>query len=224
MDKTLLQQFIDIVIKRYPAVLPHLSDELKTYDYMFSNIARMVSNVYTNNMGGEFVDIMGALIRGQMKKAYEVAYAEAGFSDALPDWLQTDLEDMQATQANFDYIYQYFKDIINARLDGKPLQPLLDRVKMWANRYNEAMSRARMTITAKLGGRLQWVEGDTKDKCDTCLGLNGIVAFATEWELSGYKPQGSNLDCGGFNCHCELVPTDRRRSPNAWDRIMSVHA
>jgi hypothetical protein len=111
MDKSLVRRAIDVIIKRYPAVLPYLSDELKTYDYMVNNIARMVSNVYTNNMGGEFVDIMGALIRGQMRDAYRKAYAEAGFSDALPDWLQADLEEMQTQTASFDFIYKYYTSI-----------------------------------------------------------------------------------------------------------------
>lgn len=227
--KDLLIQVMDAAVKRYPAVLPHLSgafwEVFKTYDYMVNNIARMVSNVYTGNMGGEFVDILGALIRGQIRQAYNTAYAEAGFSATLPDWLQADMESMQIEQASFDFIYSFYKDIIDARVDGAPLQPLLDRVPMWANRYNDALARARVTIGAQLGGRLQWVYGDT-EHCTTCQALNGIVAFASEWDLSGYRPQNAPnelLECGGWRCQCELVPTDRRRSPNAWDRIMSVN-
>lgn len=231
MDKTLLIQALEIAAKRFPAVVPYLSDRawevmgVKTYDYMLNNIARMVSNVYTNNMGGEFVDIMGALVRGQMRDAYRKAYAEAGFSDALPEWLQADMEDMQATQANFDFIYQFFKDITDAKIDGTPLQPLLDRVPLWANRFNEAMSRANMTITAKLGGRMIWKLGETEKHCTSCGALHNTVAFASEWELSGVHPQGGpndKLECGGWQCDCSLEPTDKRRSPKAWDKIMSV--
>lgn len=231
--KDLIIRAIETTIKRYPAVLPHLTKDvfevlgLKTYDYMLANISRMVSNVYTGNMGGEFVDIMGALIRGQMRDAYRTAYADAGFADALPDWLQSDLEIMQTEQASFDFIYQYYKDIIDARVDGTPLQPLLDRVPLWANRYNEAVSRANMTIQAKLGGRLVWRLGETEEHCTTCAALNGIVAFASEWELSGVKPQNApnpHLECQGWRCDCSLEPTDKRRSPNAWDRIMGVEA
>lgn len=230
--KDLLRQAIETAVKRYPAVLPHLSADvfealgLKTYDYMLANISRMVSNVYTGNMGGEFVDIMGALIRGQIRQAYTTAYAEAGFSDALPDWLQADMEAMQTEQASFDFIYKYYQDIIDARVDGLPLQPLLDRVPLWANRYNEAVSRANMTIQAQLGGRLMWKLGATEEHCATCAALNGIVAFATEWELSGVRPQSApneRLECRGFRCDCSLEPTEKRRSPKAWDRIMSAN-
>jgi len=227
MDKTLLEQTVGTIITRYPQVIPHLGGDVfavMTVDYFQATLSRMVSNVYTSNMGGEFVDILGALIRGQMKDAYNRAYADAGFSDALPDWLGADLEAIQTDQASFDYIYQYYKDIVDSQVDGKPLQPLLDRVSLWSNRWKEAYSRANVTIQSQLGGRLMWKEGDTVDKCETCVSLNGIVAFATEWELSGFKPQGSNLICGGWNCGCELVPTDKRRSKNAWDRIMSVPA
>jgi hypothetical protein len=196
---------------------------IKTYDYMLANITRMVNQVYSNNMGGEFVDILGALIRGQMRDAYRRAYAEAGFSDALPDWLQVSLDEQITKQASFDFIYRYYTDIIDARVDQAPIAPLLIRAQMWANRYNEGYNQATMDITAKMGGRMMWTLGEA-EHCTTCLGLSGVVAFASEWDLSGFRPQGSNLECGGFNCKCELVPTDRRRSPNAWDRIMSVNA
>jgi hypothetical protein len=237
--KDLLRQAIETVVKRYPAVLLHLSPEvlevLKTYDYMLDNITRMVRNVYNGFMGGDFVDILGELIRGQMRDAYTRAYAEAGFSDALPDWLQSDLEAMQTEQASFDFIYQYYTDIIDARTDGTPLQPLLDRASLWANRYNEATARANMTIQAKLGGRLVWRLGETEEHCPFCKRYNGIVAFASEWELAGVRPQNApnpaltgEIDgekgCEGWRCDCELSPTDKRRSPNAWDRIMSVNA
>lgn len=204
-----------------------LPSEFKSYDYMLSTITRMVNQVYSNNMGGEFVDILGALIRGQMRDAYRTAYADAGFSDALPDWLQASLEEQITKQASFDYIYRFYTDIIDARVDGTPIAPLLVRAQLWANRYNEAMAEANTVITAKLGGRLVWKLGETEQHCTSCAALNGIVAFATEWELSGVKPQNApndRLECEGWQCDCRMEPTNKRRSPNAWDRIMSVNA
>lgn len=230
MNKPLLERTIEAVIKRYPRIIPHLTQgvfAVLTVGYFQATLARMVSNVYTGNMGGEFVDILGALIRGQLRDAYNRAYADAGFSDALPDWLQADLETMQAEQANFDYIYAYYQAIIDARVDGSPLQPLLDRVPMWVNRWNEAYSRATLKIQAVLGERLVWRLGATEQHCISCSALNGIVAFASEWDLSGVRPQNApndRLECGGWLCDCSLEPTNKRRSPNAWDRIMSVAA
>jgi hypothetical protein len=233
MDNNLLIDAMWTAANCYPAVKVYLSAdalemlEVKTYDYMLSNITRMVQQVYTGNMGGEFVDILGALIRGQMRDAYRTAYAEQGFSDALPDWLQASLEEQIVKQASFDFIYAYYTAIVDARVDGTPIAPLLARVPMWAARYNEAMAEANITITAKLGGRLVWKLGETEQHCTSCAALNNIVAFATEWELSGVKPQNApndRLECEGWRCDCRLEPTGKRRSPNAWDRIMSVNA
>jgi len=62
-----------------------------------------------------------------------------------------------------------------------------------------------------------WVFDDTAEKCDTCLALNGIVAYAWEWETAGFRPQSppnALLTCGGWHCECELRHTEKRRSPS----------
>ena len=51
---------------------------------------------------------------------------------------------------------------------------------------------------------LEWRYGPT-EHCADCLRLNGQIHRASEWRQSGYRPQGSNLECGGFHCQCELV-------------------
>jgi len=94
---------------------------------------------------------------------------------------------------------------------------------MWVNRYTDVKNQAKIYFGGKT--RLMWVEGDTKEKCPTCLALNGIVAFAQEWEMSGVRPQSPPneiLNCGGWNCSCTLQVTDKRRSPNALQRIMDI--
>ena len=233
MDNSLLIQALQAITRRYPAVYSHLSPDTfsllggeKTYDYMLATVSHMVNQVYGGQMGGEFVDILGALVRGQMRDAYNRAYADAGFSDAIPDWLQASLDEQLIKQANFDYIYQYYQDIIDARVDETPVSPLLYRAQLWAARWTEAYNEATMVITAHLGGRLKWHLGATEQHCASCSRLDGIVAFAAEWDLSGCRPQNApndRLECGGWNCDCSLEPTDQRRSPNAWDRIMAVN-
>jgi hypothetical protein len=71
-------------------------------------------------------------------------------------------------------------------------------------------------VTAGVGAKLQWVYGDT-DHCETCLSLNGLVAYASEWAASPYHPQqppNDYLDCGGWKCKCKLEPTNKKRSKN----------
>jgi hypothetical protein len=54
---------------------------------------------------------------------------------------------------------------------------------------------------------LKWVEGDTQEKCATCLSLDGKWHRAQWYIDHNYipgKPYAS-LDCGGHNCQCKLV-------------------
>jgi len=97
------------------------------------------------------------------------------------------------------------------------------RIDLWVSRYTDTVNQARIYFGNRT--RLEWIEGDTKDKCESCLALNGIVAFAFEWEQSGVRPQSppnGALTCGGWECQCRLEVTDKRRTPNALQRIMDI--
>lgn len=210
-----------------PSIIPHLGGGFyKTYDYMLGVIERLVRGVYNGNVGGDFVDALGNLLTGQITQAFRQAYEDEGFTDMFPpEYLQTALDAMLTQHVNFDWIYQYYKDIVDARVDETSIQPLLARASLWANRYNEAYSAAMLSIQIANGGKLVWELGETEQHCTTCAALDGIVAYASEWELSGCKPQAAPngaLECGGWQCDCKLSPTTKRRSPNAFDRIMTA--
>ena len=218
--------FIARAVLLVPSVVPHLrSGFYKTYDYMLQVIERSVTAVYNGNMGGEFVDILSDLIKGQLTQAYMQAWEDSGeTSHELPDYLKSSLEDAIIQNNDADFIYQYFQDVVDARVDGTPIDPLLSRADMWSARYNEAYNAATAAIVAENGGNLEWVFGDT-DHCDTCEKLNGIVAYASEWEAAGFAPQNAPndmLDCGGWKCQCKLRPTDQRRSPRALETLMNI--
>jgi hypothetical protein len=102
-------------------------------------------------------------------------------------------------------------------------QKFRSRIDLWVNRYTDVIGRARVYFGGKT--RLKWTLGKTEEHCETCAALNGIVAFASEWELAGIKPQSppnEMLACGGWNCDCSLEVTDQRRSPNALDTLMNI--
>jgi len=223
------------VVKVMPAVIPYLSpkarfyvvqlEAYKSYDFMLARIEGLVRGVYTGNVGGDFVDIMGALIRGQMDDAYRQAWNDEGFQGALPDYLVNSLDAFVIKQANFDWIYQYYKNIIDARVDNTSIDPLLSRASLWANRWNEAYNEAIRIITLNNGGNLEWTLGATEEHCPECAAFNGIVARASEWETLGIRPQNApnnKLTCGGWKCDCSLTPTDKKRSPNAYGRLEEI--
>jgi hypothetical protein len=193
---------------------------------MLAVIRHSVQSVYNGWMGGDFVDVLASLMRGQLTQAFQQAWEDDGnTSFMLPDFLQIALDALIIQLVNFDYIYQYYKDIVDARVDGASVDPLLARAELWANRYNEAYSQAVALIASKTGGKLIWILGGTEEHCPTCAALNGIVAYASEWDLAGVHPQSAPngaLECGGWRCDCSCPPTTQRRTRNAFDRIMSA--
>jgi len=216
-----LIEHVTKIITQVPQVIPYLTRAYKSYDFMLARVEGLVRGVYTGNVGGDFVDIMGALIRGQMEDAYRQAWNDEGYEGALPDYLNNSLDAFVIQQANFDWIYQFYKDIVDARVDKTPIDPLLARARMWANQWNAAYNEALRVITLENGGNMIWVLGEA-EHCPTCLALDGIVASAKEWQESGWKPQGENLACHGFNCKCSCPPTSNRRSKNAAERLAAI--
>lgn len=198
--------------------------EYKTYDYMLSQIEGLVRGVYANNLGGDFIDIMANLISGQLTQAYQQALEDEGYTDFnLPDYLSASLETMILNQ--YTFVDQFFRDIIDARIDGAPIATLLARAQLWAQRWTEGYNEAVRLITLNSGGNLEWKLGATEEHCPQCAALNGIVARASEWDMLNVKPQNApngKLECGGWRCDCTLTPTDKRRSPNAYGRIEEI--
>lgn len=195
----------------------------KDYDYWRDTLRRMIRNVYNGLLGGEFEQILESLIRGQLGQAYEMAWADSGGQPPMPDYLRSAYTNDYFQQVGF--IREFYRDIIDARIEGTSLESLIARADLWANRYNEAYNNAMMLIESQNGGKMIWRLGGTEDHCETCAKLDGIVAFAREWEASGIQPQNAPnnlLECGGWRCDCSLTQTDQRRSPNAMETLMNI--
>jgi hypothetical protein len=161
---------------------------------------------------------MSELIDAQLNRAWAEGMRENELDpdeDMEPEW-QSMLDEIILSE--YDYVDNFAADIVAARDEQLDWEPLLSRADMWANRYNDVVNQSIMTTKEQ---KLIWVYGDT-DHCDTCVALNGIVAWASEWEESGVKPQGSMLECGGYRCQCEIIPTGNRHTRNALDAIMSA--
>lgn len=205
---------------RWMSAIP---DVTKSYDYFLRTLTHMVHSVYDGYMGGDFIDIMASLVQGQLTRAYQEGVLETGLSiDEMTEEMQKEIEKFILSE--YDFVDQFYRDIVDAKIDGSPVDPLLIRAKMWANRYNDVKNAAIRTVTALKGGKLIWMLGDA-EHCTTCLSLSGTIAFAKEWEESGFKPQSPPnplLECQGWNCKCSLVPTDKRRSPKALAKLLDL--
>lgn len=229
------------VVKAVPDVRHYLSgkarfalyipEEYKTQEFMLGQIRRLVTSLYNNQIGGDFIDVMANVISGQLRDAYTQAWESYGETTALPDYLSAAYETDVLRQ--YEHVDQYFRDIIDARLDGKPIDPLIARADLWAQRWTESYNNAIALIESTNGGRMEWVLGATEQHCPLCSRYNGIVAFATEWQALNIAPQNApnhaltgHIDgekgCEGWRCDCSLTPTDKRRSPNAYGKLEDI--
>lgn len=233
MDRQALLGYVKQAARLVPDVFLHLSPSArlrlvepapyKSYEFFRSAIIGLVEGVYQGFIGGQFIDTLANLISGQLTDAYMRAWADDGNFGELPDYLQTSLEN--AILQQYDYVDQFYRDIVDARVDGTSIAPLLLRADLWANRWTESYNDATRIIAEQNGGKLIWKLGETEQHCTTCSALNGIVAYAREWNELGVHPQGGPNDlltCGGWQCDCSLSPTDKRRSPKAFNTIMNI--
>jgi hypothetical protein len=195
----------------------------KTYDYYLQTLTRLVQTLYVGAIGGEFIGIMDNLILGQISNAYENAWIDSGLELPPDNYIRDASQAMVIEQRGF--VQGYYQAIVDAKIDQTPIDPLLQRASLWANQWNTAYNDGTRLIASNMGNKLVWREGGTIDKCPTCLALNGIVAFATEWDQSGFRPQSAPnnlLECQGWHCLCSLEVTEKRRSPNALSRLLDI--
>lgn len=227
MNKNDLHEITVDAIIAVPAVIPYLNGifAVKTYDYFLRVTERLVKQVYDGGLGGEFKSIFKDLILGQISQAYEKAWVDDGNELPPPEYIRN--ASQSSVLAQFEFVDGYYKAIIDARVDGTPIDPLLNRAVMWANRYTDAYNNGVALIVAQTGGKLIWKEGDTKEKCTECLALDGIVARATVWakvNVHPSDPPNAKISCEGWECRCTLVKTDENLTPNAEKLIRAIVA
>jgi len=170
----------------------------------------------------EFIDDFVGSIDHQFGKAWNEG-ARAVEVDPK-DFSEEDLAVLdEMIKAEREFILKFGEDIEAAVAAGVPVATFRSRVSVWANKYNEVVNKAKVYFGKKT--KLEWQLGATEEHCETCARLNGIVAWAQEWEESGVKPQSApndDLECGGWRCDCSLANTDRRRTRGAFDKIMGI--
>lgn len=195
---------------------------VKTYTYYLRTISSYVRELYNGGSEGAFIDGMAELIPAQLTRAWNEGMRENGLDpvdDMIDEWADK-LEDLILNE--YDYVDNFAADITAAAAAASGVDALLSRAEMWANRYNDVLNISILTTKEQ---KLKWILGATEEHCNTCSALNGIVAFASEWDLSGVHPQGAPnaaLECGGWRCDCSLQPTSERHTRGAWDRIMAA--
>jgi hypothetical protein len=210
-------------------VLDFLGKDVKAIQDYDNALTRIMS-IYLNDLRTQTLDNIGN---------FGIAFANAiefGLNEAWRLGLrENDAEQTDEWQAIVDGIiaderthipdFAAYLTVVanNSESMGQAITTAQNRLSLWVNRYEDVMNQA-IVISAEEKTKLEWVYGDT-EHCETCAQLNGIVAYAREWDESGVRPQNppnGMLTCGGWKCQCQLIPTTKRKSPNALDRILSI--
>jgi hypothetical protein len=173
-----------------------------------------------------FIDEFATNIENQLTRAWNEGAREVGVEPG--DMTDDDLSELQAIiDSENDHVLDLATAIEDAINNNMPLADFRtsfrSRVGTWVLRYTDTVNSAKIYFGKK--ERLVWTLGATEEHCQSCAKLNGIVAYAEEWEQSGVKPQSppnSAIECGGWKCDCSLETTDKRRTPNALTRIMDI--
>ena len=207
-----------LAMKSIQAAIDYLGAwNIKTYDFFLRTLSASVRALWSDRVSeAEFVDRLADLLGQQMRRAWNEGMRDNGLDPAkdMTDEWESILQDLIAEQ--FGYVDAFAADIVAARgLEGATVDPFIIRADMWANNYTSTVNTSRI-VTAAKDARFVWRLGATEQHCETCAGLSGVVALASDWDElrgRGIEPQGDSLRCGGWNCDCMLEITDDDLTP-----------
>ncbi len=215
-------------VELVPEVKVHLSEKavefLKSIEQYDRQLWEYTLALFRGGDSGAFIDKFTAATSNQLTRAFNEGARSVGVE---PEDMTE--EDLAYLKEIIDSEYEHILDLGTAIEASRELelsafrQAFRSRIDLWVARYTDVINRAKTYF----GGmtRLEWKLGETEQHCDTCAALNGIVAWAKEWEQAGVHPQSPPneiLQCGGWKCDCSLNVTDKRRSPGALGRIMDI--
>ena len=210
-------------IALFPRTVLYIGNAYKSYDFFLARLEGLVRGVYTGNIAGEFIDVMANLISGQYQDAYTKAWKDSDGEGLIPDYLKESYQEAVSNQ--YSFVDKFYRDIVDARIDKTPIEPLLSRADLWARGYKTAYENASSLILVHEGGNEEWILGATEEHCPECYALNGIIMRAKEWDTLDVHPKNppnNKLTCGGWRCDCERRSTKKRRSPNAFGRVEEI--
>ena len=150
-----------------------------------------------------------------MERGFEQAWTEGARTCGIEPGERTDEE---ATRLN-EYIFSQapyvpgLADWIAAhnRESDSKLAPILSRIEIWTNRYNEVMGIAQQLACADQ--KMKWTTDPAKDSCRDCIGYHGRVHRMSVWAKYDIRPQHPSLACGGLKCGCGWAPTNDPVTP-----------
>ncbi|MHC4618413.1 MAG: hypothetical protein ACYTEQ_11755 [Planctomycetota bacterium] len=183
---------------------------------------RAAARAFFNNIFdlNQFFDAMTSAINRGINRAWREGARECGIgpNELSPEEL-IEIDNTILNERNrIGDLAQFIQDT-QRREDGK-ISMVFRRIDLWARRYLDTVNRAKIFACADL--KLMWLLGVVEEHCNTCPRLDGKVKRASFWKARGIYPQNppnSKLECGGWGCECETVPTDAPISRGPLPRV-----
>lgn len=178
----------------------------KSYDDFRANLRSAVRGLWSGALSeGEFVTAFNDTIDVRLREAYNnvanrYGIAEDEFTEQEQNWIDNFIVEQILQTGNFT------DTILENQKPNGTLTPLLDRVELWSNRYNQVENNASTFFGENQ--KLIWSVSPNKVHCRNCGRLDGYVKRASQWRDYPLEPQSSNLACGGYKCGCSLDETD----------------
>jgi len=172
---------------------------------------------------GHFGEDLAIAIEAGLNEAFRLGLREND-AEMTDEWQAIVDEAIASEKTHIPDLSQYLFDTApEAENTGEAMQLAGARLEMWIRRYDDLYNQA-VLLSADEKTKLEWVYGDT-DHCTTCEELNGMVAYAREWDEAGIHPQqppNGLLECGGWKCQCSLQATNKRHTRNVLDRLLAI--
>ena len=212
-------QAAQIIARRHPAVLAHLSRETKIAFAIKADISKInaeyhdaISEALIEYFEGGSITAPRNAFKRAMIQAFGDAF-DAGWIDGggeLPvddDALAWIEERLNQEAANIDALFQQAKDL-RKDPDFFYFSWITARADMYTQTAGSAYNAAKLLADERQ--MLVWHLGNTEESCDTCIKLNGKKHRASWYIERDYIPRkpGANLTCQGYNCDCYLTDKD----------------
>lgn len=181
---------------------------LKSIDGYRSNLRAAVRALWSGIWSYyEFIDQMSLSIERGFTQAW---YEGAKIYGIEPADLTQEEHDRLTSEITTEigFIQNLGQSVLtNSKLEGGKLSPLFARAELWVSAYNRV--RVLGSTYAAKDQKMEWVLGPTHEHCSSCSRYNGRVYRASTWRRHNIQPRMYELECRGYNCLCEFVPTDK---------------
>lgn len=156
----------------------------------------------------QWASAMRSIIRRYGQRAYVDGLRDGGVED---DPSEDDLVKINELASDNS---KYVSELGNVLYKEDGISDAVADIKatLWSNKTLIPFYQAGLESSA-INSMFEWVEGDTVKKCSTCVRLNGQRHRLKGWKAH-YLPQGSNLECEGWQCSCRLVKVKGRERGN----------